>query len=134
MSGPIKALCPTCRHPVRLTVTTTPPRHGHANLPDGAELVCLDFGEGCTSSTCPLSGTAGIVMGVRLARSGMRPEEEWDTVHGRCQGCGRMADLEILDRSYGYCPICGTTNRLVLLEMDDESTIAITDEGDPGGG
>lgn len=132
MSGPMKAFCPSCRHHVRLTVTPAPPRSGQANLPEGAELVCLDFGEGCTSSSCPFSGTSGIVMGVRLARSGMRPEEDWKVVQGRCQGCGQMVDLEVLDKTYGYCPICGTTNRFVLLELDDETAIAITDENGEG--
>lgn len=132
MSAPMKAYCPSCRHQVRLTVTRAAPRDGQANLPDGAELVCLDFDEHCTGCTCPFSGTSGIVMGVRLARSGMRAEEEWRTVHGRCQGCGRMVDLEVLDRTYGYCPVCGTTNRFVLLELDDDSSVAITGENGEG--
>jgi Zn finger protein HypA/HybF involved in hydrogenase expression len=62
----------------------------------------------------------------------MRAEGEWKTVHGRCQGCGRMADLEVLDRTYGYCPLCGTTNRFVLLELDEQTAIAITEEEDEG--
>lgn len=132
MSGPMKAFCPSCRHHVRLAVTRAAPRGGQANLPDGAELVCLDFDQGCSGCTCPFSGTAGIVMGVRLARSGMRPEEEWKVIPGRCQGCGEMVELEVLDRRHGYCRICGTTNSFVLLGLDDDTTIAVTEEDGEG--
>lgn len=123
-----RATCPSCAHKVRVTLTKAPSHGGHANLPDGAEMVCLDFQEGCSEGTCPLAGVSGIVMGIRLARSGLRGDD-WETVHARCQGCGQVVDLEVLDRIYGFCPVCGSTNRLLVLDLDDEGTVAITDEG-----
>lgn len=116
--------CPGCNHRIRLT-RTPEHRDGQASLPDGAEPVCLDFGDGCSDGCCPVTGKAGVVMGVRLARSHLR-EEPWRTVTARCDGCGRVADLEIVDRSYAVCPECGTTNRWVLLDLSPGARIALT--------
>jgi hypothetical protein len=115
--------CPGCEHKVRLTVT---PAHGHAHatLRDGAQVVCLDFGKGCSEGVCPLTGRPGLVMGVRLARSHL--EHEWKTVHARCDSCGQVAELEVIDAHYAVCPICDSTNRYVVLRTGDEETIAVT--------
>lgn len=115
--------CPGCNHKVRLTVT---PAHGHAqaNLPDGAQVVCLDFGEGCSEGVCPLTGRPGLVMGVRLARSHL--EHDWKTVHGRCEACGHLAELEVLDDTYAVCPLCDSTNRYVVLRTGDGESLAVT--------
>ncbi len=66
-----------------------------------------------------------MVMAVRLARSGLRPEEEWETVRGRCNGCGAVTDMEVLDHDYAYCPRCGTTNRRVTIHLGDDTFIAM---------
>lgn len=117
------AYCPGCNHKVRLTVTRD---HGHAqaNLPDGAQVVCLDFGEGCAEGTCPLTGRPGIVMGVRLARSHL--DHDWKTIHARCESCGEIAELEVLDAHYAVCPLCDSTNRYMMLRTGNEGTIALT--------
>jgi Zn finger protein HypA/HybF involved in hydrogenase expression len=117
------AYCPGCAHKVRLTVT---PGHVHAqaNLPDGAQVVCLDFGEGCSEGTCPLTGRPGLVMGVRLARSHI--EHEWKTVHGCCDACGQVAELEVIDATYAVCPACDSTNRYMVLSTSEGRVIAIT--------
>lgn len=117
------AYCPGCNHKVRLALT---PAHGHAhaNLPDGAQVLCLDFGEGCSEGTCPLTGRPGIVMGVRLARSHL--EHEWRTIHARCEACGAVAELEILDSRHAVCPQCDATNRYMVLREDEGGVIAVT--------
>jgi DNA-directed RNA polymerase subunit RPC12/RpoP len=115
--------CPGCNHKVRLTVT---PEHrtSHATLPDGGEVVCLDFGEGCTEGSCPLTGRPGIVMGVRLARSTLPHETR--TLHATCSGCGDFTEMEVLDDRYAVCEACGTTNTYVVVPVDDESAITLT--------
>lgn len=117
------AFCPGCNHKVRLTMTDA---HGHAqaNVPDGAQVVCLDFGEGCSEGVCPLTGRPGLVMGVRLARSHL--PHEWKTLHARCDSCGQVAELEVLDAQYAVCPLCDSTNRYMVLQTGDDEAVAVT--------
>lgn len=117
-----RVFCPTCQHPVK--VTTTEDHHdAHATLPDGHQLVCLDFAEGCCEGPCPLSGTAGIVMGVRLARSHLR-DETFRLATVWCEGCQEAREMEVLDAHYAFCPVCGSTNRMVTLEGEGDGTIS----------
>lgn len=118
------AYCSACDQQVRITVTPAPLHGGHASLPD-SEVVCLDFGEKCTGSMCPMFGLPSILMGVRLARSGLH-HKEWSTVDALCEGCGRVMPLEVLGPDTAYCEVCGTTNRLVIMKLDDDSAVAIT--------
>ena len=118
------AYCSGCGHKVRLVFTDPPPHDGQANLREDAEIVCLDYKEGCTAGACPNTGKPGIVMGVRLAKSHMN-DGAFNTLHARCEGCGQVTDLEVLDGTFALCPLCNTTNRWVRLDLDD-STITIT--------
>lgn len=118
-----RAYCPGCNRSIHL-VSTEEHRDGHANLPEGADVVCLDFGGGCTDGRCPVTGAMGIVMGVRLARSHLA-DENFETVRAKCQACGNVADLEILNDDYAFCRVCETTSRLALLDLDD-GKVAIT--------
>lgn len=43
---------------------------GQANIPD-PQLVCLDIGERCTGSMCPVAAQPSSVMAARLVRSGL---------------------------------------------------------------
>lgn len=112
--------CTRCDKDVRIVVTSEP-HDSQANVRD-PDVVCLDFGQACTESACPVCGVAGVVMGVRLARSDLKPEP-WPTVRATCQGCHHTADLEIIDRHYAYCPECGTTNRWAILRGDGEDIV-----------
>ncbi len=119
------AYCSGCGHQVRLVLVDAPPHDGQANLPDGAEVVCLDFHEGCSEGRCPTTGKKGIVMGVRLAKSHLN-DAAFKTVRGRCEFCEEVADLEVLDSTFAVCPLCGATNRWVVLELADETRITLT--------
>lgn len=118
------AFCPGCDRSIQL-VSADEHRDGQANLPDGLDVVCLDFGAGCTEGRCPVTGTAGIVMGVRLARSHLA-DDTFSTVRARCQACGNVTDLEVLDDDYVFCPICESTSRWAMLKLDDDSKVALT--------
>jgi ribosomal protein L2 len=109
---------------VRLVFTDPPPHDGQANLPEGTEIVCLDYQESCSGGKCPSTGKAGIVMGVRLAKSHLN-DESFRTIHARCDACGQVSDLEILDGSLALCTLCNAANRWVLLKMSDGSEIAV---------
>jgi hypothetical protein len=121
------AFCSKCDTSVHVTVTDSA-LDGQANVP-GGEVVCLDFHQKCADGKCPLYGLPGIVMGVRLARSGMKPIGEWETVMGLCDGCGNPVELEVLDDTYAYCPDCGTTNQWQLIRLDDDSHVAVMQKG-----
>jgi hypothetical protein len=116
--------CPGCNHKVRL-VMTEGHLEGHANLPPGAEVVCLDFGEGCSDGVCPLTSRPGVVMGVRLARSHLR-DEAFRTIHGECASCGQVAALEMVDDEHAVCPLCNSTNTYLVVDLDGDWAVAVT--------
>jgi len=119
-------VCPFCKEQVRITTTPVPVHGGQATLPDPGQVVCLDFGEACRNHPdCAITGLPRMVMAVRLARSGLRPESEWETITGRCNGCGAVTEMEILDDDYAFCTRCGTTNRRVTIRLDDDTFIAM---------
>ena len=119
-----RVYCPGCNHKVRLVITDGH-ADGQANLPEGAQVVCLDFGEGCGEGRCPVTDKPGVVMGVRLARSHLN-DPAFRVVHGECASCGFMAELELLDSEHALCPLCNTTNSYVLVDLEDGSAVAVT--------
>lgn len=119
------AYCSGCGHKVRLVFTDPPPHDGHANLPDGAEIVCLDYQEACSGGKCPMTGKPSIIMGVRLAKSHLA-DDAFETVHARCEGCGQVSDLEVLDEDHALCTLCETTNRWVRMKLPDETEVVLT--------
>lgn len=116
--------CPGCNHKVRLVVTEAHVE-GQANLPEGAQMVCLDFGEGCSEGACPLTGRPGVVMGMRLAKSHLN-DEAFRTLHGECGSCGQFVELEMLDAEHAVCPLCESTNTYVVVDLDDGEAVAVT--------
>jgi len=118
-----KTYCTHCQKEVLVSISPSAPRGGHANLQESDEVVCLDFGEECDGEICPLSQYRPVVMGVRLARSGLR--EEWTTVRAQCEGCGQVSDLKVLDPDHAYCVLCGSTNTWMVLEFDDDGKVAV---------
>ena len=116
--------CSHCQKEVLVAISSSAPRGGQANLQDPDEVVCLDFGDECDGEVCPLSRYRPVVMGVRLARSGLR--EEWAAVRAQCEGCGQVSDLKVLDREHAFCALCGSTNTWMVLEFDDDGKVAVT--------
>lgn len=119
-----RTYCEHCQKEVVVTITPGSARSGQANLSDHEELVCLDFSDACDGETCPLSRHRPVVMGVRLARSGLR--DAWRTVRAQCEGCGQVSELLVVDRGHAYCTICGTTNTWMILELDDDGEVVVT--------
>lgn len=121
-----KVFCPKCNHDVAVTVTPRP-LHGSGQAPisEGGEMVCLDFGPQCTGERCAVSALPKVVMGVRLARSGL-PHERMETVRALCEGCERVQTLEVIDETHAHCPGCDTINRWTLIRLHGEDCIAVT--------
>jgi len=119
------AYCSGCNHKVRLVFTDPPPHDGHANLRDEAEIVCLDYQEGCSAGRCPATHKPGIVMGVRLAKSHLN-DAVFETIHAACQACGMISDLEVIDERFALCTLCDTTNNWVRMSLPDGSDVFLT--------
>ena len=119
-----KTYCTHCQKEVLVSITPQSSRGGHAMLQDHEEIVCLDFGDKCDGEICPLSRYRPVVMGVRLARSGLR--EEWSTVRAQCEGCGQLSELKVLDGEHAFCVLCGTTNTWMVLEFDNKGQVVVT--------
>lgn len=120
-----RAYCSGCGHEVRLVFTDPAPHDGQANLRSNAQIVCLDYEEGCSTIRCLVTGKAGIVMGVRLAKSHLN-NERFRVTHARCDGCGHVSDLEILDETYAMCTLCDSTNLWATKKLDDGSETTVT--------
>lgn len=119
--------CPKCDHDVTIAVTPAPLHGGQPHAGDmiDAEVVCLDFGPGCQGTMCSIFGLPRVVMGVRLARSGLRPEG-LETVRALCDGCTRLVELEVVDETHAHCPDCGTINIWTMIRLDGEEWVAVT--------
>jgi hypothetical protein len=117
-----RAYCPACCTSVELAWTPEPLHEGHANLHDG-EMVCLSCGPPCPRGTCPLSGQAHPVMALRLASSGMVDQPL--TARMQCAGCAQVTEMQLVDRTTLLCPLCGTVNRWIMLELAGRGWVAI---------
>ncbi|MDX1673901.1 MAG: hypothetical protein R3314_03770 [Longimicrobiales bacterium] len=122
-----KMFCAQCQSHVTVTVTPQPLHGGHATLSDGGKLVCLDFGAQCVDRRCAISALPREVMGVRLARSGLRPER-LEHVQALCEGCERVTELSIIDPTHAVCPDCDTVNVWAVIRLDGEEWVAVTGE------
>jgi hypothetical protein len=99
-----KMFCPQCAHEVTVT---------------------LDFGAECRDERCAISALPRVVMGVRLAKSGLRPER-MEHVQALCEGCERVVQLAVVDESHAVCPDCETVNRWTMVRLDGEEWVAVT--------
>lgn len=115
--NPERIYCPKCDGEVRTVITPAPGHSTQATMDGGGELICVDMGEGCIHSNCPLSSVSGTVMAVRLARSGL-DDERFEKVTAHCEHCEETAVLKVVDRHFAVCSSCGKTNRWVRLRAD----------------
>lgn len=103
--------CSACAREVSVTLTEPPTNWGgQASLSDG-ELVCLEMNERCTGALCPVCAVSTDALAVRIAKSGMRPDQH-ATLRTTCDGCQRETDLMVTRGGYVTCPECGTTRKM----------------------
>jgi len=112
-----RIFCPQCEGEVRTTQLPVPGHSTHSSVSGEGDLVCLDFGEGCRHSGCPLSNVSGVVMAIRLARSGLA-DETFEHIHAHCEGCLKPTDMKVISKGLAICEECETTNRWVRLKAD----------------
>jgi hypothetical protein len=101
------AYCSACDRDVRILVTEASPQDAQAPVPD-AEVVCLEIGEQCTGTLCPVSAVSPAAMRVRLVRSGhvavLQP-----IVGAECEMCGCVTRHTMVSLEHATCNECGTT-------------------------
>jgi len=100
------AYCSACDKDVRIIVTDEPSHDGQANLHD-SEIVCLEIGDGCTGSLCPIGAAPPTVMAARLVRNGLQTVVQ-PVLQASCAECGRTTTHVIVERSHAICENCGT--------------------------
>lgn len=120
-----KMFCSECKHDVTVTLTPRPLHGGQATLPDSGNLVCLNFGPQCRDERCAISSLPRVVMGVRLAKSGLRPQR-LEHIQAVCEGCERLVQLTVVDETHAVCPDCETVNQWAMVRLDGEEWVAVT--------
>ena len=94
---------------VRVMITDEPVNDGQANILD-SEIVCLEIGDTCTGSMCPICAMPPQAVDARLAKLGLRPEVH-RKVLAHCDTCDRETELIMSSGGYVSCTECGTTCR-----------------------
>ena len=98
--------CGACDHEVQVLVTDAPASDGQAPLLD-SELVCLEIGERCSGSMCPLGAEAPAGMVTRFVRHGLSTDE-LALVSAFCAECGRETECVLANGEERTCVVCGT--------------------------
>ena len=110
----ITMFCSARDSDVRVLLTDEPAHEGQATLMD-SELICLEIGEKCTGSMCPVCAMPPEAVDAKLAKSGYLPEVRRKAL-GHCPGCDRNTELVLSRGGYVSCTECGTTARWSLIE------------------
>lgn len=122
-----KAYCSACDQDVHVVITDGPRYSDQAPLAE-SQVVCLDFGARCTGSMCPMFGLPRMLMGVRLAESGLRPGA-FETVNAPCPACDNVVDLQLIDDKHVFCPACSARSRWIRLQVGDQDYVALASVG-----
>ncbi len=99
------AYCSACDKDVRIVITDEPSQDGQANLHD-SEIVCLEIGDQCTGSMCPIGAAPLSVMAARLVRNGLQTVIQ-PVITARCPDCDRVTSHVIVEPSRATCLECG---------------------------
>ncbi len=98
--------CNGCQRHVQVVVTDPVEDDTQANVHD-PEMICLEIGEWCSGSLCPLGAAAPGAMVARLIHAG-EPTDALVVVRGHCEACGLETDLALFGRDQAACTVCGT--------------------------
>ena len=88
-------------------ITDEPSHDGHANLHD-SEVVCLEIGETCTGSLCPIGAAPPAVMAARLVRNDVKTIVQ-PVVLANCPTCERVTAHFLVGTRDATCGECGVT-------------------------
>jgi hypothetical protein len=104
----INAYCSACDHEVRLVLTDEPIADDPSPIHD-REVVCLEIGEHCNGSLCPVGAVPPVVMAARLVRNGLQTTMQ-PILKAQCPRCDISADMVVVSRDVCICSVCGSTS------------------------
>lgn len=99
--------CSGCDRDVRVVITDQPLDDAQASIGD-AELICLEVGESCNGSLCPLGAAEPHAMVRRLIHAGI-PLGRLTLVRGFCETCGLVTELALYGGHHAACTVCGSS-------------------------
>lgn len=108
----ITMYCSARDQDVRVMLTDEPAHDSQAPVLD-SEIICLEIGEACTGSLCPVCAMAPEAVDARAVKHGLRPEVH-RKVAAHCTACDRDTELVMSSGGYATCSECGTTRRWTL--------------------
>jgi ribosomal protein S27AE len=101
--------CRACNREVRILIAGSPLCEDQAPARDEG-LVCLEVGDECIETLCPLGSSAPDAMVGRLIRNGV-PLDSLTTVTAECPSCGNEAEMVRYGARRAACTLCGTAAR-----------------------
>ena len=91
---------------VQILITDSPTViDGQAPVFD-SEIICLEIGEPCTGTMCPLGAEAPVAMPARLIRNALATDT-LSVVRRYCAECGRTTEFALVEGGELTCMICG---------------------------
>jgi hypothetical protein len=99
--------CSGCDRDVRVLLPDDVTGHPHANVHD-AELICMELGDWCNGSLCPLGAAEPHAMVRRLIQEGL-PLDHLRKVAGWCESCGMDSEFVLYASQSAACTVCGTS-------------------------
>ncbi|MBI2406894.1 MAG: hypothetical protein HYV19_01145 [Gemmatimonadetes bacterium] len=108
--------CSACDRQVKVMISEAPLGEHQATLHDD-ELVCLEIGDHCNGSLCPLGAAEPQAMVSRLIHSGEKIEG-LKTVKGHGPACDLEADFILFGKGKASCSVCGTAARWVAEHVE----------------
>jgi hypothetical protein len=98
--------CSACDKQVKVMISEAPLGEHQATVHDD-ELICLEIGDHCTGSLCPLGAAEPQAMVSRLIHSG-ESTDGLRTVKATCPSCGIEAEFVLYGKGKASCTVCGT--------------------------
>ena len=105
----ITMYCSARDQEVRVVLTNEEDHDQQAPILD-SEIICLEIGEACTGSMCPVCAMPVDAVDARAVHYGIHPEQH-RKVKAHCEACDRDTDLVISRGGYATCSECGTVRR-----------------------
>jgi hypothetical protein len=99
--------CSGCDRDVRVVLTDRADGDAQANVHD-AEIICMELGDWCNGSLCPLGAAEPHAMVRRLIQEGL-PLEHLRRARGWCDACGLESEFVLYASQAAACTVCGTS-------------------------